>query len=518
MGDRAIVRLKFLKALCVLRSATLLGSVSLQPRHKSLFVPLRWPLSNWEIEDGLKKAGAAFNMAAPRECNVGSIERERMNQPTNRGLVRGLGRWDLTAVAINGIIGAGIFGLPGKVYSKVGPFSLVAFIACAIVVTLIILCFCEVGSRFTETGGPYLYARKAFGRLVGFEVGWMLWLARLTAFAANCNLLIGYLSYFWPAANTGIIRAAVISFVVIALTAVNIFGIRDVARVTNLLTVAKLLPLLLFIAVGLFFLNPQAYSFGEPPTYGAFSASVLILIYAFTGFEGAVIPAGEVQDPQRNMPVAILTAIGVVTILYILIQVVCIGTLPGLATSETPLADASGRFLGIAGAGIISAGAVVSIIPNLNVILLAGSRLPFAMSDRRELPRVLSRTHPRFHTPHVSILLTSVIVLVLSLSGTFIYAATISAIARLLAYAGTCAALPVLRREPGASPPVFKLKAGVMLSILSLVLIAWLLSNTTKYEARDAGIAVGLGLLVYLAYGLKRRPAGPEEAVRRPNS
>ena len=440
-----------------------------------------------------------------------------MNQPTNRGLVRGLGKWDLTAVAVNGIIGAGIFGLPAKVHSRVGAFSLVAFITCAIVVTLIILCFCEVGSRFTETGGPYLYARKAFGRLVGFEVGWMIWLARLTAFAANTNLLIGYLSYFWPAANTGVIRAAVICFVVIALTAVNIIGIRDVAILTNLFTIAKLLPLLLFVTVGVFFLNPHAYSFAEPPTYGAFSASVLILIYAFTGFEIAVIPAGEVRDPQRNMPVAMLTAIGIVTVLYLLIQIVCIGTLPELATSETPLADASGRFLGITGAGIISAGALVSIIPNLNVILLAGSRLPFAMSDRRELPRILSRTHTRFHTPHISILLTSVLVLVLALSGTFIYAATISAIARLLAYAGTCAALPVLRRVPGASPPVFKLKAGVTTSIVSLALIAWLLSNTTKYEARDAGIAVGLGFLVYLAYGFKRRPAEPEDAMR-PNS
>jgi len=216
-------------------------------------------------------------------------------------------------MAVNGIIGAGIFGLPAKVYARVGPFSLVAFVACAVVVTLIILCFCEVGSQFTATGGPYLYARKAFGRMVGFEVGWMIWLARLTAFAANCNLLIGYLSYFWPGANSGIIRATIISLVVISLTVVNIIGIRDVARVNNLLTVAKLLPLLLFIAAGLFFLNPHAYSFGELPSYGSFSASVLILIYAFTGFEMAVIPAGEVQDPQRNISMAMLTAFGSTT-------------------------------------------------------------------------------------------------------------------------------------------------------------------------------------------------------------
>jgi amino acid transporter len=239
----------------------------------------------------------------------------------------------------------------------------------------------------------------------------------------------------------------------------------------------------------------------------------LILIYAFTGFEMAVIPAGEVQDPQRDISIAMLTAIGVVTVFYVLIQVVCIGTLPELATSETPLADASHRFLGIAGAGIISAGAVLSITSNLNLIMLAGSRLPFAMSERRELPRVLSRTHSRFHTPHVSILLTSVLVLVLTLSGTFIYAATISAIARLLAYAATCAALPVLRRQAGAVRPAFRLKAGVTISLISLVMIVWLLSNTTIGEARDAGIAVALGILVYLACRfLRRSPVETEEA------
>ena len=167
----------------------------------------------------------------------------------------------------------------------------------------------------------------------------------------------------------------------------------------------SVMPILLFIGAGLFFISPGAYSFAGPLDAGPFSASVLVLVYAFTGFEMAVIPAGEVRDPRRNMPIAILTAIGAVTVLYILIQVVCIGTLPELAASQRPLADASGRFLGSAGAGIISAGALVSIIPNLNVVLLAASRLPFAMSERLELPRILSRTHPRFHTPTLSIVL-----------------------------------------------------------------------------------------------------------------
>jgi len=426
-----------------------------------------------------------------------------VEQRTSVGLIRGLRRWDLIAVAINGIIGAGIFRLPAEAYGKIGAYSLIAFVACALVVTLIVLCFAEVGSRYSESGGPYLYAREAFGPLIGFEVGWMMWLARLTAFAANLILFVDYLGFFWPAADSGLPRVAVITLVVAGLTAVNIIGIRDVALVTNLFTLAKLLPLLIFIGAGLFFLKPQGYSFATAPTYSAFSASVLVLVYAFTGFEMAAIPAGDVNDPQRDVPIAILTAIGVVAVLYILIQVVCIGTLPELATSQRPLADASRHFLGAAGAAIVSGGVLLSIIPNLNVVMLAASRLPFAMAGRGELPRFLSRTHPRFHTPHFSIALTAVLMLVLTLSGTFIYAATISVITRLFAYAATCAALPVLRTKPDASPPLFQLKAGVAVSAVCLALIAWLLSNSTLSEARDAAIAAGVGLVLYTACRLK---------------
>src|SRR5687768_11801100 len=276
---------------------------------------------------------------------------------TNEGLVRGIRRWDLVAIAINGIIGAGIFGLPSDVFARIGSYSLIAFGACSLVVTLIILCFAEVGSRFNETGGPYLYAREAFGPTVGFEVGWLMWLARLTAFAANCNLLVIYLGYFWPGARGTAWRAIIISAVVLALTLINVIGVREAALASNIFTVGKLIPLLIFIAAGLFFLNPDSFSLATPPDYSPFSLSVLKLIYAFTGFEMATIPAGEVRDPRRHMPLALLGGIGLVALFYILIQVVCVGTLPGLATSQTPLADAASTFMGAAGGALITAGA-----------------------------------------------------------------------------------------------------------------------------------------------------------------
>ena len=427
-----------------------------------------------------------------------------MAEPTREGLVRGIRRWDLAAITVNGIIGAGIFGLPKEVFERTGVYSLFAFAACTLVVVVIILCFAEVGSRFSETGGPYLYAREAFGPLVGFEVGWLIWIARLTAFAANCNLLLGYLSFFWPAASSNPWRPVIITSIIVLISLVNILGVRDAAIVTDFFTIGKLIPLVLFIAIGLFFIQPERYSLGPAPGYGEFSSSCLLLIYAFSGFEMAVIPAGEARDPRRNLPFALLTAVGLVAIVYMLIQTVCIGTLPELARSDRPLADSATTFLGAAGGVIISVGALVSIFGNLNVILLAGSRLPFAMAERRELPQFIAMVHRRFRTPYVSILITAAVMLALTLSGTFVYAATISAIARLCTYAASCAALPVLRRREHDLPALFHAPAGVALAVSALVLCAWLLSNSTRGQLRDSAIAGAIGVLVYLVY--KRRP------------
>jgi basic amino acid/polyamine antiporter, APA family len=424
--------------------------------------------------------------------------------PSPEGLVRGIRRWDLVAVTINGIIGAGIFGLPSKVYGLIGGYSLIAFVVCALVVMLIILCFAEVGSRFEETGGPYLYAREAFGPTVAFEVGWLIWLARLTAFAANCNLMISYLSFFWAPANTGIIRAGIIVAVVIALTMINILGVRQATIANNIFTIGKLLPMLVFIAVGLFFLDSNAFALGPRPGTGPFSQSVLLLLYAFTGFEMAVIPAGEIRNPQKDLPRALLIAMAVIATTYILIQVVCIGTLPDLAKSTKPLADAGQRFMGTAGAAIISAGAIISVAGNLNITVLSASRVPFAIAEQKQLPALFARVHRRFFTPYFSIIVTTALMLVLTLKSSFVAALTISTIARLVAYAVTCAALPVLRKRSDAPPAHFKLRGGPLIAIAALVLAAWLLINSTLYEAIVSLIAAAVGFAIYLGYRFLR--------------
>jgi amino acid transporter len=320
-----------------------------------------------------------------------------------------------------------------------------------------------------------------------------------------------YSGYFWPTVNSGWTRAITITLLVTSLTIINVVGVRNAALFSDVSTIAKLIPIALFIGVGLFFINPQSFTPAAQPSFGGFSQSVMLLVYAFTGFEMALIPAGEVLDPKRNMPFAILTALAIVAVLYILIQVVCIGTLPELAASKRPLADAANHFLGSAGASVITAGAIVSIIGNLTVLILAGARLPFAMAGQNELPQFLGVTHPRFFTPHAAIWLTGAVMLALTLSGTFIYGVTISTIARLLAYTTTCAGLIILRRRE-SEPPEFKAPMGVAAAVLAMGLIVWLLAHSSPREARDAAIAVAAGLLIYTTYKLKRQPTNEKEA------
>jgi amino acid transporter len=427
-------------------------------------------------------------------------------------LIRAIGRWDLTAIAINTVIGAGIFGLPAKVTALIGSYSLIAFLICALIVGFMVLCFAEVSSRFRDTGGMYLYTREAFGPVIGFEVGWLYWIVRVTTFAANANLLLSYLGFFYPSAGQGTVRVVLISLILLVLTVVNIVGVRESVILTNFFTVGKIVPLVVFALVGLFFIQPANFTFGELPAYGTASSAVLLLIYAFVGFEAAVIPAGETRDPQKNVPRALLTALGVVAVLYMVIQVVSIGTLPGLATSERPLADAAGQFLGGWGAAFITIGALVSIFGNLNGGFLTASRMPFAMAEQKELPQILGVTHKRFKTPFVSVLVTAGVTLIFAVQSSFISALTISTITRLLVYAATCASLPVFRARKDAPPAAFRAPGGIAAAILSLVLTAWLLTNV---DFRKEGVMVlvlgAAGLVLYFAY---RFFGKPDEKVR----
>jgi len=409
-------------------------------------------------------------------------------------------------MTLNAVVGAGIFGLPSRAYAESGAFSVVAIAACAVVASLRVLCYAEVGSRYPETGGPYLYALKAFGPTTGFAVGWLDWLSSSTSFAAICALFPDYLAYFWPPVGAGVPRAIVVVTVVAILTIVNIIGIRPAARVTNVFAISKLLPLALFVIVGLWFIEPHRFTQAAAPTFGAFSRATLVLLFAFGGFGSTVVIAGETRDPQRNIPFALLTAMGTVTLLYVLIQAICIGTLPNLATSTRPIADAAAEFFGAHAGAFIAAGTLVSVLGGLHNLTLSTPRVIFAMAEHGQWPRVFTQVHERFRTPYLSILLCSGVTLALALSGTFIYAATLTAIARLLIMTTTCASMPVLRMRTGRPAP-FQVPGGWVVAAAAVALCGWLLAASPLREARDVAIALAVGLLLFVV--VPRRTSEP---------
>jgi amino acid transporter len=426
-----------------------------------------------------------------------------MEEATRASLVRDIRRWDLVALIINGVIGAGIFGLPSKVFALTGTYSVLALIGCAIPVGLILLCFAEVSSRFTDTGGPYLYARRALGPVAGYAVGWVLWVSRVTAFATVCNLLVTYAAYFCPAADSPLWRPAVITSIVVALTVVNLVGVRKAAVASNLFAIGKLIPIVLFVVIGLFFVDARRFSFDEPPSYGSFVTAMMVLIFAFSGFEVSTISAGEVQNPRRNYPVAMAIAISFVVVLYVLIQVVCIGTLPDLSASQRPLVDAAEGFAGTAAAAVIGVGALISMTGTLNSALLGCTRLPYALAEQGQAPSAFLATHRRFRTPWFSIALSSVVTLIVTLSNTFMSALTISTIAKLLVYVAVCAAVPVMRRRGREQPAGYSIPGGTLVSVVAVALCVWLMLSTSWREVRDVALVSSIGLGLYVVYRLK---------------
>jgi basic amino acid/polyamine antiporter, APA family len=422
------------------------------------------------------------------------------------GLLRALGRWDLFALVINGIIGAGIFGLPAKVQALLGTYGLWAILACATIIGVIILCFAEVASRFGETGGPFVYAAAAFGPMTGFLSGWVLWVARVTGCCAICNLLLQYLAYFNPLFNEGAGRIVTATAVIGGLTAIHYFGIKRAALLGNVLTVGKLVPLLVFVAFGLFHLDPTRFAYAGPPPNARFAEAVLLLGFAFVGWESVVVTAGETLNPQRDLPFALIAGLVCVALLYLLIQVVCIGTLPGLAASGRPIVDASRVFLGTGGAMLITVGAVISMLGTLNVTMLTVSRVPYAMAAAGQLPPMLAVVHPRYRTPYVAVLMSAILVLGLTLSSSFVYLLTVSTISRLLVFAVTCAALPRLRNMPAVPRARFVLRGGLAIPIAALALIAWLLASSSWVETRDVAVVIALGVVLHVVDRRCKKP------------
>jgi amino acid transporter len=417
-------------------------------------------------------------------------------------LRRELGKWDLTAIGVNQVIGAAIFATPGTLAALVGGWSWLAVVLVGMLALLVALNFAEAGSRFDATGGAYLYTRAAFGRFPSFEVGWMLWVTRATSWASVINALADALGFYWPEIRTGLPRAALISGVILAIMVINVRGIRQSALAVNVLTIGKLTPLVLFILLGLPYVSAGALRPAGSMTFEQASGAALLLIFAYGGYEVISVPAGEARDPKRAVPFAMVTTIGIVAVVMTLVQVVAIGTFAGLAASKTPLADASSLFLGAWGALMMTAGAAISMTGNNVGQALSGSRNLFALAEQGDLPRIFGHVHPRFRTPDFAIVFTSLVALALALGSDFRTLAASSAVARLVVYAGTCSSVLALRRD-GRAP--FTIPFGPVVPILALVLSIAIVYGATAVQLRVGGIALILGAALYLLAGWTRR-------------
>jgi len=427
--------------------------------------------------------------------------------PHRPGLVRAIGRWDFTALVVNGVIGSGIFGLPAVLAGLTGAWSPLAYLLAGVGMLAIVLCHAEVASRFTEAGGPYLYAREAFGTFVGVQAGWLSFCIRVTSMGANLNIFTDYLTQILPAAGQG--RGRIVTLVVVTaiVTVINVVGVRTGARTVDLFVVAKVLPLLFLVLLGLPRFSGEVLA-TQQVADPDWTQAILLLVFAYGGFEAALIPAGEMKDPRRDSAFALLAGTGLVAIIYMLVQATVIGVLPNAAQFPAPVAATFGVLLGPAGVTLGSLAAMLSTYAWTLGSTLNSPRILYSMGEKRELPALFGRVHPRFRTPHVAILVYAAAGLGFAAYGSFAANATLAAIVRLVTYGLVAAGLLVFRRR-ALEPPGFRLPMAGIIAPLALAFCVWLLSTRTFTQAWIllAMMAVGAALWLVSARGARRAAA-----------
>ena len=416
-------------------------------------------------------------------------------------LDREISRLGFAAIALNGVIGAGIFALPAVAAARSGNFSPWLFLFCAVLIMSVVLCFSRAASFVSDTGGPIQYAGQAFGPFAGFQTGWLTYIGRLSALGANVKLMVIYAGWFWAPLESGLAHNLAVALMFTILATSNVLGVRRSMAVVYLFSAMKLAPLLLLVMVGLSHVQPGLLIESGLPEISTFGETVLVLLYAFVGFESAVVLAGEARDPRRDIPRALTITVLTITVFYFLIQWISISALPGLADSTTPLADVAAVVLGASGAALLTFGAVFSIGGNCSAAMLSAPRMTYALARMGSLPQWFGQVHPRFHTPVNSIVFYAVAALGLALSGSFVWLAVVSTLARLLAYILSVAALPVLERTMEPTADQFRLPGGYTIPVVALVLCLWLITyaSLTAWLTTVGFFLLGTGL--YFASG-----------------
>jgi amino acid transporter len=365
-----------------------------------------------------------------------------------------------------------------------------------------------VGSRFDRTGGPYLPARVAFGRFIGFEVGWMMWFTRVASQASVAGGLALALAFYWPTLAAGMPRAVLITGLTLAITWINVRGVKQSSWVVNLLTIGKLAPLALFILVGVWSIDVARLGPLPAVTREQAGSAAILLIFAYGGYEVTGVLAGESANPRKDVPFAFVMALIVVSIVMTLTSLVATGVVPNLHESKTPLADGSMLLMGATGAFVMSAGSAVSMTGNNMGQVLNGSRTLFALAENGDLPRWFAYVHPRFRTPSNAILFTTAIALTLALTGSFVALAAVSAIARLVMYLAVCAATLVLRRRQPTDEmgeAFFTIPLGPVVPVLASVVALGILAGASTQQM-VAGVAALAGGAILYSGAPKRAP------------
>jgi amino acid transporter len=432
-------------------------------------------------------------------------------------LVRSLGRWSIAALVLNGIIGSGVFVLPGTVGGSLGWASLGAWALAAVFTAAMIFCFAEVASRFSGSGGAYLFTQAAFGPFVALQVGWLSYFVRAISAAVQANLFSTYLAEFVPWAGTRTGGVIISTFFIGLLAAINIRSVISGAHVSNAFALVKIAPLLAFGILGLMWIasgRTVVQSTVADPTVGSWLQALLLLMFAYGGFESAVIPLAEAKDPGRDAPFALLVGLGLVTSLYLVAQLTVLATLPDPDATNRPLATSTRAMLGAGGAAIITLAALISVYGWLASNMLTVPRLSMAMAERGDFPAVLARVHPTFRTPWVSVIVFAGVAWVLANQAGLLQNLSLSAVSRLFVYGLVCASLPVFRRRDArgsarVGPARFRAPAGTMLAAVGVVASAVLAARMNMREGITMAVLIALASVHWFA----RRRSSKEMAT-----
>jgi amino acid transporter len=414
-------------------------------------------------------------------------------------LRRDIGFFGAAFLVLNAMIGAGIFALPGKVAVNAGMLSPWLFLAVGVVFLAVVLTFAELASYFRESGGPVLYATYAFGPLAGFGTGWILFLSRMTAFAANANVMAIYLGSLFPWFGEGVGRATVISVLTLGLTYANILGVKDGVRTMGVFTVFKVLPLILLVLLGLQHVTAGTLIPSASAVIGDLGGTTLLLIYAYVGFETMAVTAGETSEPRRTLPRALMRTVIGTGLLYFLIVLVFISVIPAGTYADATLVDVGRMLAGPAGAVAITLAAVFSIGGNLAGTMIAAPRLIFALGENRLLPAWFGHIHPKYATPDNSILVMGGLAMLMALTGSFVELAVASSLSRMLSYILCIASLPVIRNRASDEmrARAYRIRGGYAIPLVGLAICLWLTAQANADNWRTVGLLLAIGFVLY---------------------